>query len=107
MSKKNVPIAVGFATITISQAGLGICTVVLAARKGGKTSSSTGYAVPGQSANVLRHDRPCAAQALPPIPFDAYRLCVFVQHRTLEIVYTGISLLYGARDQLQTWAGWH
>ncbi|KAF9789643.1 hypothetical protein BJ322DRAFT_1178306 [Thelephora terrestris] len=68
VSKKNIPIATGFAIITISQAALGICTVVLAAEKG--------------------------AQTLPPIPFDAYRLCVFIQHRTLEIVYTGISLFY-------------
>ncbi|KAF9780868.1 hypothetical protein BJ322DRAFT_285988 [Thelephora terrestris] len=30
----------------------------------------------------------------PQIPLDAYHLCVFGQHRTLEIAYIGISLLY-------------
>jgi len=65
---KNIPIAVSFAVITASQLVLGMWLVVLAARKG--------------------------AQPLPPIPFDAYRLCVFVRHRNLEVAYTSISLFY-------------
>ncbi|KAF9790730.1 hypothetical protein BJ322DRAFT_409972 [Thelephora terrestris] len=68
VTKKNIPIAIGFAIITLSQLVLGIVLVVFAARAG--------------------------AQPLPPIPLDAYRLCLFVRHRTLEVVYTGISLLY-------------
>ncbi|KAF9790805.1 hypothetical protein BJ322DRAFT_1170204 [Thelephora terrestris] len=68
VTKKNIPIAIGFAIITLSQLVLGIVLVVFAARAG--------------------------AQTIPPIPLDAYRLCVFVRHRTLEVVYTGISLLY-------------
>ncbi|KAF9790731.1 hypothetical protein BJ322DRAFT_1104380 [Thelephora terrestris] len=68
VTKKNTPIAIGFAIITLSQLVLGIVVVVFAAKGG--------------------------VQPLPPIPLDAYRLCLFVRHRTLEVVYTGISLLY-------------
>ena len=46
--------------------------------------------------NLHRHDRACIAQAIPRIPFDAYHLCIFVRHRTLELVFTSISLVYGA-----------
>ena len=38
---------------------------------------------------------PGVAQVLPSIPLDAYRLCTFVRHRTLEVVYTSISVLFG------------
>lgn len=34
---KNIPITIGFAVITASQLGLGICLVVFAAREGGAT----------------------------------------------------------------------
>jgi hypothetical protein len=44
------------------------------------------------SSRVLTH---CSAQTMPPIPLDAYRLCVFVRHRKLEVAYTSISLIYG------------
>jgi hypothetical protein len=54
VSKKNIPIAAGFAIITISQAALGICTVVLAAEKGGKINSSIRSAILIQSADLLR-----------------------------------------------------
>lgn len=91
VAKKNVSIAAGFAVITISQAALGMCLVVFAARKGGKTTSRIGV----QITDPLRRDCACAAQALPPIPLDAYRSCVFARHRTLEITYTSLSLLYG------------
>ena len=36
-----------------------------------------------------------AAQSLPPIPIDAYHLCIVPRHRRLETVYTSISLAYG------------
>ena len=44
---------------------------------------------------LFHRNRAGVAQVLPPIPLDAYRLCTFVQHRTLEIVCTSISLLFG------------
>lgn len=42
----------------------------------------------------------CAAEPLPIIPDDAYHACIFVRHRTLEIAFTAISLLYGVSDLL-------
>lgn len=65
---KNVPIATVFTFITISQFTFGIYILAQAANEG--------------------------AERLPPIPLDAYRQCVFVPHRTLEIAYTGISLSF-------------
>ena len=40
-----------------------------------------------------------AGQPLPPIPYDAYHLCIFVRHRTIEVAYTSISLFYGAYER--------
>ena len=36
MTMKNVPIAIGFAVITVSQLALGICLIIFAAKGGGK-----------------------------------------------------------------------
>lgn len=41
------------------------------------------------------------AQQLPQIPLDAYHICVFLQHRNLELIHSGISLLYGARSRFK------
>jgi len=68
IADKNIPVVIGFAAITASQLVLGICLVDFAVRSG--------------------------AQTPPPIPLDAYRLCVFVRHRKIEVAYTSISLLY-------------
>lgn len=68
VTMKNLPIAVGFAIITACQLVLGMYVVVLAALEG--------------------------AQPLPSLPLDAYHLCIFVQHRRLEIAYAGISLSF-------------
>lgn len=68
VTMKNLPITLGFVVITVCQFALGACAVVLAAMKG--------------------------AEELPAIPLEAFHVCVFVQHRTLEIAYAGISLLY-------------
>jgi len=38
VARKNIPIVVGFAVITTSQLVLGMCLVVFAARKGGRSS---------------------------------------------------------------------
>jgi len=64
----NRYIAIGFAVITLSQFVLGMWLTGLAAREG--------------------------ALHLPPIPLDAYHLCVFFRRRTLEVAYTSISLHY-------------
>jgi len=68
VTMKHIPIAIWFAIITASQFVLGIWMSVVAGRKG--------------------------AQTLPPIPFDAYHLCIFVRHRNLEVAFTSISLFY-------------
>jgi len=67
VTRKNIPIVTGFVVITTSQLALGMCLVALAAGK---------------------------SQPLPPIPYDAYHLCIFVRHRTLEVAYTSISLFF-------------
>ena len=40
------------------------------------------------------------AQQAPPIPLDAYRICIFSRHRPLEVVFTTISLVYGTKSPL-------
>ena len=32
-----------------------------------------------------------------PIPVDIYQVCIFVQHRALELGVTGLSLVYGTK----------
>ena len=92
MTFKNIPITIGFAVITASQLGLGICLVVFATRLGGATELL-------HQENSSHLD--CVAQQLPPIPLEAFRLCVHVRHRTLEMAYTSISLFYGNRNHLR------
>lgn len=67
MTMKNLPITSCLAFITASQFALGMWTVIL---------------------NGM------GAQPLPPIPIDAYHLCIVPRHRTMETAYTSISLLY-------------
>jgi hypothetical protein len=86
---KNILIAASLAIITVSQLVLGMLMVVLAAKKGGKA-----VLCPWIRRAVFIHSA-FIAQVLPPLPFDAYRLCIFVRHRHLEVVYTTISLCYG------------
>ena len=38
---------------------------------------------------------PIAAEVIPPIPSDNFKLCVFSRHRKTEVAYTAISLGYG------------
>jgi len=85
---------IGFGVITTSQLALGMWLVALAAGKS-KTESwnRKSYSHSGHSGASS-----CVGQPLPPVPYDAYRLCIFVRHRTLEVVYTSISLFYGARN---------
>ncbi|KAF9644220.1 hypothetical protein BDM02DRAFT_3122279 [Thelephora ganbajun] len=65
---QNRIIAACFGVITMSQFTLGLYLSILVATQG--------------------------AQHILPIPLDAYRLCIFVRHRPLEIGFTTISLLY-------------
>ena len=48
------------------------------------------------NAYSFRYGRPCAAVQLPPIPLDAFHLCIYTQRRRLEVAYTGLSLGFGA-----------
>ena len=38
---------------------------------------------------------PIAVQTFPPVPVGDFKICIWSSHRTIEIAYTGISLLYG------------
>jgi hypothetical protein len=101
VTRKSLPITFGFVVITCCQLALGIWAVVSVIRGGGEASSSIGRIA------LIRKNTPffCnfirVVQTLPQIPLDAYHVCVFVGHKNLEIVYTGISLLYGALEQPQ------
>ncbi|KAF9786684.1 hypothetical protein BJ322DRAFT_1051375 [Thelephora terrestris] len=69
VTMKNIPIAFGFTAITVTQCALGIYLTIHTASKG--------------------------VQPLPPIPLDAYHLCVFAQiNRGVEVTYTSLSLFY-------------
>ena len=89
---KNIYISSGFAIITTSQLALGLYVMTVTAKTGGKTQPLT--------PEDLSPSKIYVAQTVPPIPLDAFRICTFVPHRTLEIAYTSISLLYGA------WESW-
>lgn len=65
---KSIRTAIGFATISASQLGLGIYIISVTGREGGLTP--------------------------PAIPFDAYRLCLFARHRSAEIATITLSLFY-------------
>jgi hypothetical protein len=92
---KNIPIVIGFGIITVSQLAFGIFWTILVARGGGKISFFKYASRLHPNTNPLRCDRAHVAGTYPQIPFDAYRICVFLRHRTLEIAYTSISLVYG------------
>ncbi|KAF9781004.1 hypothetical protein BJ322DRAFT_1112396 [Thelephora terrestris] len=65
---KNIPITIGLVIVTICQLVPGLWITILSAREGG--------------------------QPLPPIPLDAYHVCVPREHPNLGVMYTSISLLY-------------
>ncbi|KAF9786792.1 hypothetical protein BJ322DRAFT_1106900 [Thelephora terrestris] len=70
LTMKNIPIATGFALITVAQLVFGIYLTIITAKR---------------------------AQVLPLIPLDAYRLCTYTQNqKTTEVAYTSLSLLYDA-----------
>ena len=92
---KNVPIVIGFGIIAVSQFVLGIFCLVVGIKGGGKNKLLIAGTSSVHSFNLLRDVRARTAQKFPPIPFDAYHVCAFVRHRTLEIAYTSISLIYG------------
>jgi len=68
VTKKSVPVTVCFGIITVAQLVFGVFLLILVVRDG--------------------------AQKFPEIPLDSYRMCIFIRHRHLEIVYTSISLIY-------------
>lgn len=47
-------------------------------------------------------DHACVGQMLSLLSLDAYHLCVFDQHKSLEVAYTVISLSYGPLDFLES-----
>ncbi|KAF9789668.1 hypothetical protein BJ322DRAFT_550952 [Thelephora terrestris] len=68
LTMKNKMIVAFFSGVTIPQLALGIYLTYLGATN--------------------------PAVVLPPIPLDAFRLCVFARHRPIEIGYTSISLFF-------------
>ena len=96
MTAGNIPIAIVFTMIILSQFVLGTYTLILTAMEGGKANLSD------QKNHSHSRDPPlcrgCSrvAQSFPPIPLDAYHMCVFTPHRARNLSYTSISLLYGA-----------
>ncbi|KAF9789638.1 hypothetical protein BJ322DRAFT_1043321 [Thelephora terrestris] len=77
---KNLPITIGFTIFAASQFVFGLWGTVQAAKLGART--------------------------LPPIPLDAYHLCVFVLHRSVEVIYASLSLFFDCLAFLLTirWA---
>ena len=94
---RNIPITTGFVVLTVVQFALSTWGTVLAINDGGTTkiSHQEHHSHPGASC-----DRARVAQKIPLIPFEAYRLCLFVQRKTLEIASISVSLVYGARGSL-------
>ena len=104
MTLRNSPITIGFAIIIACQLVLGICMITLGAIKGGKPNPGAVCISLVQNVYPLYGSVRTARPQLP-IPFDAYHLCVYVQSRTLEIIYTSISLFFGMYESLQTQVG--
>ena len=96
VTMKNTPITVGFVVIATAQLALGICLITLGVKWKSKAKLHTQKNYVSKRPCALRHGCTCAGQAFPPIPLDAYRLCIIVQHRPLEIAYTSVLLIYGA-----------
>jgi hypothetical protein len=89
---KNVPIATGFAVITVAQLVSGMYVTIVAARRGGEVR----HLDHGGHTHTDCGNSSCVAQVLPPIPLDAYRLCIYSQvDRATEVAYTSLSLFYG------------
>ena len=82
-----------FGVIVVSQFILGLYTIIYAAMQGGVCDR-----VPGPG-TVLTHFTISVAQ-IPQIPLRVYGFCIFVQHRDLEIGFTTVSLLFGAKSPL-------
>lgn len=57
---------------------------------------------------LKRRRRPAfVAQPQPPIPLDAYHLCVFSQpNRRVEVTYTSLSLFYGTSKIIIEFGAW-
>ena len=98
---RNIPVAFGFATITLLQFMLGMWMITLAVEKGGRAKYLDQPRILSDPLGV-----PILAQTLPPIPFDAFNLCLFIRRRTLDFVFASFSLFYGARELSSTPPGW-
>jgi hypothetical protein len=91
---KSRLIAAALATVTASQLALGIyLTFLMATHPGGPWALGGSLAFPFQLIALT------AGVAVPPIPFDSFRQCVFSRHRRAEVAYTVISLAYGETFQ--------
>lgn len=92
----STPVTLGFVSIIVSQLALGIWMITLAIERGGMVKFSA-----SQKLFLIRGAcsvRCCTVQPLPPLPFDAYHLCIFVRDQTLDLAYASTSLFYGAQE---------
>ena len=87
ITSKSRTIASLFCVISASQLALGLYWTVLVATEGGE------YLIKLMPA-ILTYFNTLAEQLIP-IPLDVYRICAFMRHRSLEIGFNSISLLYG------------
>jgi hypothetical protein len=85
--------------ISACHVGIGTWKIIAAARKGGEAGLFC-QKICADFTSTYLFCRCCArvAQPLPPLPYDAYHLCIFSRHKVLEVVLTGISLLYGEKQ---------
>jgi hypothetical protein len=101
----NIPVTVVFGFITFSELALGTLGTVSRAGKGGEVihilmveQSSSSGSRSRSSLVIYTH----TAQPFPPVPLDPYHICLFIQHRTHDVGYASLSLLYGAPRSSQT-----
>jgi hypothetical protein len=93
---RSIHVTLWFASIAVSQLALGIWMITLAVERGGMVKCST-----SQKLFLIRSAysvRGYTVQPLPPLPFDAYHLCIFVRDQTLDLAYASTSLFYGAQE---------
>ena len=88
ITSKNRMIASCFCVITVSQAILGLYLTVYAATRGGE---------PATKCHPMVFTYNVSAEPILPISLQVYMICIFVEYRSLEIIFTTMSLVYGAK----------
>ena len=87
MTGKSRLVAAGLSLVTASQFALGIYQAVLEATSPGEP--------PADCSHSPSNLTPDPAQPIIPIPFEGFKLCIFLPLRAAEIAYAVILLGYG------------